>query len=74
MGPCIHWGPGRQDPFFGEMYKAWFETYPLDKLKTQEEGEKIKGLDEAKAAGNTEKAEKIREGWWQQVSVHGHDV
>jgi hypothetical protein len=56
--------------FFGELYKAWFEKYPLDKLKTQEKGEKIKGLEEAEAAGNTEKAEKIREGWWEQASVH----
>ena len=63
------------NPFFGEVYKAWFEEYPLDQLKAQEEeGEKIKGLEEAKAAGNTEKAEKIRETWWQQVSVHCHDV
>jgi hypothetical protein len=62
------------NPFFGEVYKAWFEEYPLDQLKAQEEGEKIKGLEEAEAAGNTEKAEKIRETWWQQVSVHCHDV
>jgi hypothetical protein len=60
--------------FFSEVYKAWFEKYPLDSLKTQETGEKIKGLEEAEAAGNTEKAEKIREGWWEQASVPGHDV
>ena len=56
------------------MYKAWFKKYPLDKLKTQEKGEKIKGLEEAEATGNAEMAEKIREGWWEQASVHGHDV
>lgn len=56
------------NPFFGEVYKEWFEKYPLDELKAQEEGEKIKGLEEAEAAGNTERAEKIREAWWQQVS------
>lgn len=60
--------------FFGQVYKAWFAKYPLDQLSAQEEGEKIKGLEEAEAAGNTEKAKKIREAWWQQVSVHCHDV
>jgi hypothetical protein len=57
--------------FFAEVYKAWFKKYPLDKLKTQEKGEKIKGLEDAEAAGNTEKAEKIRVGWWEQASSHG---
>ena len=62
------------NPFFGDVYKAWFEKYPLDQLKAKEKGEKIKGLEEAEAAGNTEKAEKLRETWWEQVSVHGHDM
>ena len=62
------------NPFFGEVYKAWFDKYPLDQLKAQEEGEKIKGLEQAEAAGSTEKAEKIRETWWHQVSVYHHDV
>ena len=62
------------NPFFGEVYKAWFTKYPLEKLKAQENGEKIKGLDEAEADGNTEKVEKIRVAWWEQVSNHGHDM
>jgi hypothetical protein len=62
------------NPFFSEVYEAWFKKYPLDQLKAQEKGEKIKGLEEAETAGNTEKAEKIRETWWQQVSVHSQDV
>jgi hypothetical protein len=61
-------------PFFRELNKEWFKKYPLDQLKSQELGEKIKGLEEAEAAGNTEKAEMIRESWWQQVSVLGHDM
>ena len=52
------------NPFFAKVYKAWFEKYLLDKLKMQEKGKKIKGLEEAEVTGNTEKAEKIREGWW----------
>lgn len=60
------------NPFFGDVYKAWFTKYPLEKLKAQENGEKIKGLDEAEAAGNTEKVEKIRVAWWEQVSNHNH--
>lgn len=67
-------GRKEYNPFFAEVYKEWFQKYPLDKLKAQEVGEKIKGLDEAEATGNMEKAEKIRETWWQQVSVHGHDM
>jgi hypothetical protein len=62
------------NPFFAEVYKAWFKKYPLDQLKAQEKGEKIKGLEDAEAAGNTEKVEKIRVAWWQQVGVHGHDM
>ena len=62
------------NPFFGEVYAAWFQKYPLEQLKAQEIGESIKGLEEAEAAGNTEMAEKIRETWWEQVSVHGHDM
>lgn len=55
--------------FFVEMYDAWFKKYSLDQLKAQEIGKKIKGLEEAEAAGNTEKVEKIREAWWQLVSA-----
>jgi hypothetical protein len=55
--------------FFGEVYEEWFKKYPLDQLKAQENGEKIKGLEEAEADGNTERAEKIRETWWQLVSI-----
>lgn len=62
------------NPFFGELYETWFKKYPLDGLKAQEKGEKIKGLEDAEAAGNTEMAEKLRENWWQQVSDHDHDT
>ena len=62
------------NPFFEEVYTAWFTKHPLDKLKMHEKGEKLKGLEEAEAAGNMEKVEKIRVAWWEQVSIHGHDV
>ena len=39
------------NPFFAKVYKAWFEKYPLDQLKAQEKGEKIKGLEEAEDKG-----------------------